>query len=160
MEYLYTFVVSIVAVVIWETTIKHTLEVANHRFRMRLPGITLAQWLQKRHLARLELFEDEWVHLAEALYIVSRHQYVNDQIMELLHGYDIYVTPDNEIRIMQDARRVAVQLAELNDSVPKRILDRFVAQNPLSYKDGMYSRQSLIIWLRSDERNWTAMLTA
>ena len=160
MNHLYTLVMSIVAVVIWETAIKHTLEVTNYRLRLRFPGIKFAQWLQRRHLARLELFVEEWIHQAEALYIVSRHEYVNDQIMELLHGYDVYVTPDNEMRVIQDARQVRVQLEELNDSVPKRILDRFVDQNPLSYQDGMYCRQSLIIWLRSDERNWAAMLAA
>ncbi|MYA63082.1 MAG: hypothetical protein F4139_12165 [Gemmatimonadetes bacterium] len=158
MNHLYTLAMSIVAVIVWETLIKHILEVSNYRMRMKLPGTKVAEWLQQRHLLMLQKLEEDWIHQAEALHIVGSYDYVDDQIRELVHAYDVYVTPDNKVRLVQDAGRVRIQLQELNHSVPKKILDRFEEQNPLSYRDGMYSRQSLIIWLRSEEQNWEEML--
>lgn len=158
MSYLVPIVLSLIAVVIYDVFLRDALESIPRHLRQRYPGVRFSKWLQDRHLSRLLTLNEDWIHLAEALYIVNSFDYVDDQIKELVHAIDIYVTPDNQLRFVQDTRRVAVQLEQLNETVPKRILDQFVETNPQSYRDGQYSRQSLIFWLRADQHNWEKML--
>ena len=158
MSNLIPIILSLGAVVIYEVFLKDALESVPRHLRQKFPGVRFSKWLQARHLSRLLKLNEDWIHLAEALYIVNSFEYVDDQIRELVHAIDVYVTPDNQLRFVQDTRRVAVQLEKLNETVPKKILDRFVEANPQSYRDGQYSRQSLIFWLRADQHNWEKML--
>lgn len=158
MSFLAAFVVAILGAAAFDLIIKDFLVELSSHLRMRLPGGRISNWLQARHLSKLQVLDEDWIHQAEALYIIGSFPYVDDQIKELTNALDVYVTPNNQLRVVQDRRRVSIQLADLNESVPKRILDRFVDQHPLAYRNGRYSRQALILWLRADQHNWETML--
>ena len=68
MSYLISIIVSLAAIVIYEVFLGDALEGFLKHFRQKFPRARFSGWLQTRHLSRLLKLDEDWIHLAEALY--------------------------------------------------------------------------------------------
>ena len=100
--------------------------------------------VKSKILAGLLKEPGDWIGKEYAVMMVSSMDFADARKDELVREFHMEFPGFNAP--VEEARKY---IAEVEQDVPRRILEVFVEKHPRAYKDGRYQRSVLLLWLRS-----------